>query len=105
MSRAARGHQRFSAAPYSPGVSDAAGRRVLSDPQLSDPVFLVGELKKLTDICDPLIAEATPSYAGGRRRDTGDSWALLYLCFLCSDVIDIKTWGERCVPAASGRRT
>jgi hypothetical protein len=64
------------------------------DPELSDPIYLVRTIKALPQIWTDLQSETTPAYAGGRRRSEG-SYALLYLAFLCSDVIDVKTWCDR----------
>lgn len=64
------------------------------DPELSSPVFLIRALKQFPDIYDELEERTRPVYAGGRRRGEG-SWALLYMAFVCSDVIDVKTWCDR----------
>jgi hypothetical protein len=64
------------------------------DLELSDPLFLVRQVRALPEVRDELLAETTPPYAGGRRRREGH-YALLYLAFLCSDIIDVKTWCER----------
>lgn len=69
------------------------------DPELSDPVYLVRTLRSQPQLRDDLLTETSPDYAGGRRRGEG-SYALLYIAFLCSDVIDVKTWCDRWATSA-----
>lgn len=70
------------------------------DPELSDPLYLMRALRAQTQVYNDLVAETVPAYGGGRRRAEG-SWVLLYLAFLCSDVIDVKTWCDRWATSAA----
>ena len=68
--------------------------RFSEDVELCDPVWLIEELKRHPQILAPLIVETTPDYVGGRRRTPGN-WALLYIAFLLSGILEVKTFCER----------
>lgn len=68
-----------------------------SDPELSDPMYLLRTLceDEHAHIRAALDEKTTVCVdGGGRHRKTG-SWALAYIAFLLSDVIDVKTWCDR----------
>lgn len=64
------------------------------DPSLLDPARLIRALKAQPDLVRTLEAGTSPVYAGGRRRKEG-SWALLYLAFITSGLVDVKTFCDR----------
>ena len=69
------------------------------DPELSDPVYLVRTLRAQPQACDDLLADTTPAYAavaGAARAPT----RCCTFAFLCSDVIDVKTWCDRWATSA-----
>ena len=70
------------------------------DPELSDPLYLLRTLKEeRPDILAALNEQTEVCVGGGRRRGEG-SYALAYLAFLMSDIIDVKTWCERAATPA-----
>jgi hypothetical protein len=83
--------QRRSAAAWKlPGAAHFS-----TDAVLDDPLAIVRAINAIEEVHDPLIEQTTPPYAGwGRRRQPG-SWALIYIAFVMSKIIDFQPFYSR----------
>jgi hypothetical protein len=64
------------------------------EPMLLEPVQLLRSFKAHPQFCNELTERTRVAYEGGRKRGEG-SYALLYLAFVCSGIVDIKTFRDR----------